>query len=61
MNPPTTLWKPKNPHSVEYLKYVLKESRIYLIFRYLHGVLVKNEKITDANKALLVEALRELR
>jgi protein CLEC16A len=31
-----------------------------LNFRYLHGVLVKNEKITDTNKALLVEALRSI-
>ncbi|KAI6177071.1 FPL domain-containing protein [Aphelenchoides bicaudatus] len=43
----SALWKPKNPHTVEYLKY-------------LHGVLVKNEKITDTNKSLLVEALRSI-
>ncbi|KAH7731495.1 Protein GOP-1 [Aphelenchoides avenae] len=42
-----TLWKSKNPHSLEYLKY-------------LHGVLVKHEKVTDGNKGLLVEALRSI-
>ncbi|KAI6241474.1 FPL domain-containing protein [Aphelenchoides fujianensis] len=42
-----TLWKPKNPHSVEYLKY-------------LHGVLAKNEKITDHNRAVVIEALRSI-
>ncbi|CAJ0578549.1 unnamed protein product, partial [Mesorhabditis spiculigera] len=42
-----SLWKPKNPHSLEYL-------------RYLHGVLQKNEKLTDPNKKVLVEALRAI-
>ncbi|GMT21112.1 hypothetical protein PFISCL1PPCAC_12409, partial [Pristionchus fissidentatus] len=43
----SSLWKPKNPHSLEYLKY-------------LHGVLVKNEKVTEGNKRILVEALRAI-
>ncbi|CAI4232062.1 unnamed protein product [Auanema sp. JU1783] len=43
----SSLWKPKNPHSLEYLKY-------------LHGVLVKNEKVTDSNRKILVEALRAI-
>ncbi|CAD6185747.1 unnamed protein product [Caenorhabditis auriculariae] len=42
-----TLWKPKNPHSLEYLKY-------------LHGVIVKNEKVNDSNRKILVEALRAM-
>lgn len=41
------LSKSKNPHSLENL-------------RYLQGVLVKNEKITDANKANVIEALRSI-
>ncbi|KAI6188018.1 FPL domain-containing protein [Aphelenchoides besseyi] len=41
------LWKSKNPHSVEYLKY-------------LHGVLTKNEKITENNKAIIIEAVRTM-
>uniref|UniRef100_A0A915EA78 FPL domain-containing protein n=1 Tax=Ditylenchus dipsaci TaxID=166011 RepID=A0A915EA78_9BILA len=41
------LWKSKNPHSLEYL-------------RYLHGVLIKNEKVTESNKTLLIEALRAI-
>lgn len=44
---PSSIWKPKNPHSVEYLKY-------------LHGVLVKNETVTEGNRTLLVEALRSI-
>ncbi|CAO4371667.1 unnamed protein product [Caenorhabditis nigoni] len=42
-----SLWKPKNPHSLEYLKY-------------LQGVLTKNEKVTENNKKILVEALRAI-
>ncbi|CAI5446636.1 unnamed protein product [Caenorhabditis angaria] len=42
-----SLWKPKNPHSLEYLKY-------------LQGVLVKNEKVTESNRKILVEALRAI-
>uniref|UniRef100_A0A8R1I2N6 FPL domain-containing protein n=1 Tax=Caenorhabditis japonica TaxID=281687 RepID=A0A8R1I2N6_CAEJA len=42
-----SLWKPKNPHSLEYLKY-------------LQGVLTKNEKVTENNKKVLVEALRAI-
>ncbi|KHJ92413.1 hypothetical protein OESDEN_07699 [Oesophagostomum dentatum] len=42
-----TLWRPKNPHSLEYLKY-------------LHGVLVKNEKVVESNRKVLVEALRAI-
>uniref|UniRef100_A0A914C4R6 FPL domain-containing protein n=1 Tax=Acrobeloides nanus TaxID=290746 RepID=A0A914C4R6_9BILA len=41
----SSLWKPKNIHNVEYLKY-------------LHGILLKNEKITESNKALIIEAIR---
>ncbi|XP_021946535.1 protein CLEC16A homolog [Folsomia candida] len=43
----TSLWKPKNPHSTEYLKY-------------LHTVLTKNQTVTEQNKSLLVEALRSI-
>ncbi|GMS91072.1 hypothetical protein PENTCL1PPCAC_13247, partial [Pristionchus entomophagus] len=43
----SSLWKPKNPHSLEYLKY-------------LNGVLVKNEKVSEGNKKILVEALRAI-
>uniref|UniRef100_A0A183BRV1 FPL domain-containing protein n=1 Tax=Globodera pallida TaxID=36090 RepID=A0A183BRV1_GLOPA len=43
----SSLWKPRNPHSLEYL-------------RYLHGTLMKNDKITEANSALVVEALRAI-
>ncbi|CAI2348683.1 unnamed protein product [Caenorhabditis sp. 36 PRJEB53466] len=42
-----SLWKPKNPHSLEYLKY-------------LQGVITKNEKVTENNKKILVEALRAI-
>ena len=28
------------------------------LFRYLHNLLVKNEKVTEQNRGLLVEALR---
>ncbi|VDM69587.1 unnamed protein product [Strongylus vulgaris] len=41
------LWRPKNPHSLEYLKY-------------LHGVLVKNDKVVEGNRKVLVEALRAI-
>ncbi|VDK51068.1 unnamed protein product [Anisakis simplex] len=41
------IWKPKNPHSLEYLKY-------------LHGILMKNERVTEHNRTLLVEALRAI-
>uniref|UniRef100_A0A915PI41 CLEC16A/TT9 C-terminal domain-containing protein n=1 Tax=Setaria digitata TaxID=48799 RepID=A0A915PI41_9BILA len=43
----SSLWKPRNPHSLEYLKY-------------LHGVLVKNEQVTENNRKLLVECLRAI-
>uniref|UniRef100_F1KUF8 Uncharacterized protein n=1 Tax=Ascaris suum TaxID=6253 RepID=F1KUF8_ASCSU len=43
----SSIWKPKNPHSLEYLKY-------------LHGVLMKNERVTEHNRTLLVEALRAI-
>ncbi|XGW17603.1 hypothetical protein V3C99_002305 [Haemonchus contortus] len=43
----SSLWRPKNPHSLEYLKY-------------LHGVLVKNEKVVETNRKILVEALRAI-
>ncbi|KHN75959.1 Uncharacterized protein gop-1 [Toxocara canis] len=43
----TGIWKPKNPHSLEYLKY-------------LHGILMKNERVTEHNRTLLVEALRAI-
>lgn len=39
------IWKPKNPHSLEYLKY-------------LCGVLEKNQTVVEGNRTLLVEALR---
>ncbi|CAG9531694.1 unnamed protein product [Cercopithifilaria johnstoni] len=41
----SSLLKPKNPHSLEYLKY-------------LHEVLRKNEHVTENNRKLLVECLR---
>ncbi|KAM3723746.1 Protein CLEC16A [Dirofilaria immitis] len=43
----SSFWKPKNPHSLEYLKY-------------LHEILVKNERITENNCKLLVECLRAI-
>uniref|UniRef100_A0A1I7YGK3 FPL domain-containing protein n=1 Tax=Steinernema glaseri TaxID=37863 RepID=A0A1I7YGK3_9BILA len=43
----SSLWKSKNPHSLEYLKY-------------LHGVMIKNEKVSEGNRTLLVEALRAI-
>uniref|UniRef100_A0A5S6QMS8 FPL domain-containing protein n=1 Tax=Trichuris muris TaxID=70415 RepID=A0A5S6QMS8_TRIMR len=39
------IWKPKNPHSLEYLKY-------------LYSLLTKNAIVTEQNRSLLVEALR---
>ncbi|KAK5969100.1 FPL domain-containing protein [Trichostrongylus colubriformis] len=42
-----SLWRPKNPHSLDYLKY-------------LHTVLVKNEKVVETNRKILVEALRAI-
>ncbi|XP_044589719.1 protein CLEC16A homolog isoform X3 [Cotesia glomerata] len=39
------LWKPKNPHSLEHLKY-------------LYNVLSKNQTVSDNNRGLLVETLR---
>uniref|UniRef100_A0A0R3RPE1 FPL domain-containing protein n=1 Tax=Elaeophora elaphi TaxID=1147741 RepID=A0A0R3RPE1_9BILA len=41
----SSLLKPKNPHSLEYLKY-------------LHEILRKNEQVTENNRKLLVECLR---
>lgn len=29
-----------------------------MFYRYLHGILLKNEKVTDNNKTLLIEAIR---
>ncbi|OZC11612.1 hypothetical protein X798_01473 [Onchocerca flexuosa] len=43
----SSLWKPKNPHSLEYLKY-------------LHEILIKNEQVTENNRKLLVECLRAI-
>nr|CDP99692.1 BMA-GOP-1 [Brugia malayi] len=43
----SSLWKPKNPHSLEYLKY-------------LHEILRKNEQVTENNRKLLVECLRAI-
>lgn len=41
------VWKPKNPHSLEHLKY-------------LHSVLCKNQTVTEQNLSLLVETLRSI-
>ncbi|PVD38671.1 hypothetical protein C0Q70_01290 [Pomacea canaliculata] len=41
------LWKPKNPHSLEHLKY-------------LHNLLCKNQQVTEQNRSLLVETLRSI-
>lgn len=41
------MWKPKNLHSLEHLKY-------------LYNVLSKNETISEQNKGLLVETLRSI-
>ena len=40
-------WKPKNPHSLDHLKY-------------LYSVLSKNQVVTESNKGLLVETLRAI-
>ncbi|XP_046390696.1 protein CLEC16A homolog isoform X1 [Ischnura elegans] len=41
------LWKPKNPHSLEHLKY-------------LYNVLSKNQVVSENNRGLLVETLRSI-
>ncbi|KYN13537.1 PREDICTED: protein CLEC16A isoform X2 [Trachymyrmex cornetzi] len=41
------LWKPKNPHSPEHLKY-------------LYNVLSKNQSVSENNRGLLVETLRSI-
>ncbi|CAB3372918.1 Hypothetical predicted protein [Cloeon dipterum] len=41
------LWKPKNPHSLEHLKY-------------LYNVLSKNQTVSESNRGLLVETLRSI-
>ncbi|XP_066588099.1 protein CLEC16A homolog [Prorops nasuta] len=41
------LWKPKNPHSLEHLKY-------------LYNVLSKNQTVSENNRGLLVESLRSI-
>ncbi|XP_021935707.1 protein CLEC16A homolog isoform X2 [Zootermopsis nevadensis] len=41
------LWKPKNPHSLEHLKY-------------LYNVLSKNQIVSENNRGLLVETLRSI-
>ncbi|XP_076446550.1 protein CLEC16A-like isoform X2 [Babylonia areolata] len=41
------LWKPKNPHSLEHLKY-------------LYNLLCKNQQVTEQNRSLLVETLRSI-
>ena len=41
------LWKPKNPHSLDNLKYV-------------HSVMSKNKIVNKSNKSLLVEAIRSI-
>ncbi|XP_015596292.1 protein CLEC16A homolog isoform X4 [Cephus cinctus] len=41
------LWKPKNPHSLEHLKY-------------LYNVLSKNHTVSENNRGLLVETLRSI-
>ncbi|XP_061181779.1 protein CLEC16A-like isoform X2 [Saccostrea echinata] len=44
---PGLLSKPKNPHSLEHLKY-------------LHSLLCKNQTVTEGNRSLLVETLRSI-
>ncbi|XP_060588288.1 protein CLEC16A-like isoform X2 [Ruditapes philippinarum] len=44
---PSLLAKPKNPHSLEHLKY-------------LYNVLCKNQTVTEQNRVLLVETLRSI-
>ncbi|CAM1154745.1 Uncharacterised protein g11382 [Pycnogonum litorale] len=41
------LLKPKNPHSLEQLKY-------------LYNFLSKNQQVSDSNRGLLVETLRSI-
>lgn len=41
------LWKPKNPHSLDHLKY-------------LYHLLSKNQTVTEQNKGILVETLRSI-
>ncbi|CAH1274016.1 CLEC16A [Branchiostoma lanceolatum] len=41
------LWKPRNPHSLEHLKF-------------LYSVLAKNQVVTEQNRSLLVETLRSI-
>ncbi|CAG7730743.1 unnamed protein product [Allacma fusca] len=41
------LWKPKNPHSLDHLKY-------------LYNVLSKNQTVNEHNRGLLVETLRSI-
>lgn len=41
------LWKPKNPHSLDHLKY-------------LYNVLSKNQTVSESNRGLLVETLRSI-
>uniref|UniRef100_A0ABD2W022 Protein CLEC16A homolog n=1 Tax=Trichogramma kaykai TaxID=54128 RepID=A0ABD2W022_9HYME len=41
------LWRPKNPHSLEHLKY-------------LYNVLSKNQTVSETNRGLLVETLRSI-
>lgn len=57
--------KPKNPHSIENLKYfvnfeILKCLIFFLNFRYLYGILNKNQTVTENNKDLLIETLRSI-
>ncbi|KAK9496662.1 hypothetical protein O3M35_013095 [Rhynocoris fuscipes] len=42
-----SLWRNKNPHSLEHLKY-------------LHNVLSKNQTVSESNRGLLVETLRSI-
>uniref|UniRef100_A0A0K8S8S4 Uncharacterized protein n=1 Tax=Lygus hesperus TaxID=30085 RepID=A0A0K8S8S4_LYGHE len=42
-----SLWKTKNPHSLDHLKY-------------LHNVLSKNQTVSESNRSLLVETLRSI-
>ncbi|XP_059165361.1 protein CLEC16A-like isoform X2 [Physella acuta] len=42
-----TLWRPKNPHSLEHLKF-------------LYNLLGKNQTVTEQNRGLLVETLRSI-
>uniref|UniRef100_A0A0K0DN33 FPL domain-containing protein n=1 Tax=Angiostrongylus cantonensis TaxID=6313 RepID=A0A0K0DN33_ANGCA len=50
----SSLWRPKNPHSPSGLRFFLS------FFGYLHGVLVKNEKVVESNRKILVETLRAI-